>query len=80
MSYNPTPEWATVKLDPRFIDIRCPYCRTSLFKIIQEAFSEAQTAGYYHPAHIPPTFDVDCPECEKNISVPIRVEIRCDWF
>ena len=78
MSYNPEPEWATVKLNPRFIDIVCPHCRFTMFKELKRAFDNVMTAGYYSPAYIPPTLDCTCENCEEGVSIPIRVEVHCE--
>jgi hypothetical protein len=76
MGYNPTPAWARVRLQPQFIDMLCPCCGESVWNAIRKAFHDALTAGYYHPRHIPPEFVFNCPNCEKDLEIPLEVEIQ----
>ena len=75
MSYNPTPDWAHVRLDPNLTVLSCPNCGALLYPAIAKAFGRAQTAGNYHPAHIPPELVFDCPGCEIDVEVPIQVTV-----
>ena len=78
MSYNPQPEWATVILHYDPAALRCPNCNLVIGHMIVDAFARAQTADYYKPAHIPPRLLFDCPGCEEDLSVVLRVAVHVE--
>ena len=75
MSYNSTPEWATVVLSSQFKILRCPSCNSNIFQPIHDALSDAQTAGYYHPAHIAPKLYFTCWSCDEELSIELVVSV-----